>query len=123
MTPKEAQVGQVGERLQAGWRHCGDVPEEVQSKQAIETSDACHACIGEWSIQQQVCRFSLKRHQVVLDLSALPGFEDWKLMQKWKPRISYQSSSLEVTQLALTYERLDCAIARRRAHQIDVFQM
>ena len=51
-------------------------------------------------------------------LAALPRLEHWKVVQQLQPGVGDKPPGLEVPQVALATERVDRAVARRRAEQV-----
>jgi len=64
-------------------------------EQSFKPRDARESVVAEWPVQQEVVGFGIRRHQRVLDLTALPGLEHWELMEERESGIGNQSSSLD----------------------------
>ncbi len=65
--PSEARFGQADEMREAVGGDAGDVPEEIELGDALETRQRREPCIRERSVDQQVCavRFaSVVRHNI-----------------------------------------------------------
>ena len=99
------------------------MPEEAEPKEPVEACEAGKTFVGERAVEQQVVRFRIGAHQGVLDIAAVPGLEDRKLVQERQSGIGHRASGLETAKLALAGERADHAVAGLRAEQIHALQM
>ena len=100
-----------------------DVPEETESKEAVEPREAGKAFVGERAVEQQVIRFRIGAHQRVLDVAAMPGLEDRELVQERERRVGHPASGFETPKLGLAGEGANHAVAGMRAEQVHALQL
>ena len=120
---EETEVGKIRESSDARARQDRRVPEETESKEAVEPREAGKTFVGERAVEQQVIRFRIGAHQRVLDVAAMPGLEDRELVQERKRRVGHPTSGFETPKLGLASEGANHAVAGMRAEQVHALQL